>query len=124
MHRESGYERYKEPEGVEMTVRKAIGIQLYGAAHTAVITGLMRAVTLGGQNTMIQWRLTFIRFLICNPFKHCLPAGLLGTQVALFTFHSCILYSAEGYQVQSNSVLGARLHVEVQLFFMLSVIKS
>lgn len=56
MHRESGYERYKEPVGVEMSARKAIGIQLYGAARTAVITGLMRAVTLGGQNTTIQWR--------------------------------------------------------------------
>lgn len=86
MHRESGYEHYKEPEGVEMSARKAIGIQLYGAARTAVITGLMRAVTLGGQNTMIQWRLTFIRFLICSPFKHCLPVGLLGSWAALFTF--------------------------------------
>lgn len=79
MHRESGYERYKEPEGVGMSARKAIGIQLYGAARTAVITGLMRAVTLRGQNAMILWRLTFISFLICSRFKHCLPAGLLGT---------------------------------------------
>lgn len=58
MHRESGYECYKEPEGAEMTVREAIGIQLYGAAHTAVITGLMRAVTHRGQNATILWRLT------------------------------------------------------------------
>lgn len=54
MHRESGYERYKEPDWVDMSARKAIGIQLYEAARTAVITGLIRAVTLGGQNTMIQ----------------------------------------------------------------------
>lgn len=52
MHRESGYECYKEAEDVEMSARKAIGIQLYG---TAVITGLTRAVALGGQNTMIMW---------------------------------------------------------------------
>lgn len=62
MQWESGYECCKEPEGVEMSARKAIGIQLYGAAHTAVITGLMRAVTLRGQNTMSLWRLTFISF--------------------------------------------------------------
>lgn len=62
VHRESGYKCYKEPEGVQMSARKAIGSQLYGAAHTAVIKGLMRVVTLGGQNIMIQWRLTFIRF--------------------------------------------------------------
>lgn len=37
-------------------------VQLYWAAHTAVISGLMRAVTLGGHNTIIQWKLTFIRF--------------------------------------------------------------
>lgn len=55
MHRESGYECDKEAEEVEMSARKAIGIQLYGAAVTAVITGLMRAVALGGQNTMIMW---------------------------------------------------------------------
>lgn len=79
MHRESGYERYKEPEGVERSARKAIGIQLYGAGRTAVITGLMRVVTLRGHNTMILCRLTFIRFLICSLFKHCLPTGLLGT---------------------------------------------
>lgn len=86
MHGKSGYERYKEPEGVEMSARKAIGIQLYRATRTAVITSLMRAVTLGGQSTTILWRLTFIRFLICSRFKHCLPAGLLVTQAALFTF--------------------------------------
>lgn len=90
MHRESGYECYKEPEGVEMNVRKAIGIHLYGAARTAVITSLMRAVTLGGQNTMIQWRSTFIRFFFffdmqsiqtvfaCSSClahrQHCLPS--------------------------------------------------
>lgn len=45
MHRESCYDCYKEPERVEMSVRKAIGIQLYGATCTAVIPGLMRAVT-------------------------------------------------------------------------------
>lgn len=78
MHRESGYECYKEAEGVEMSARKAIGIQLYGAALTAVITALMRAVTLRGQNTMILWRLTFTSFLICSQFRHCLPAPLLG----------------------------------------------
>lgn len=45
MHREFGYEHYKEPEGVEMSMRKAIGIQLHGVT-AAVITGLMRLVTL------------------------------------------------------------------------------
>lgn len=75
MHWESGYECYKESEGVEMSSRNSIGIQSYGATCTAVITGLMRAVTLVGQNTMIQWRLTFIPFLICSQFKQCLPAG-------------------------------------------------
>lgn len=77
MHRESGYERYKEPEGVGMSARKAIGIQLYGAAHTAVTRGLMRAVTLRGQNTIILWRLTFVSSLICCQFKHYLPVVLL-----------------------------------------------
>lgn len=70
MHMESGYGCYKEAEGVEMSARKAIGIQLYGAALTAVITGLMRAVDLGRQNTMIMWRLTFTSFLICSQFIH------------------------------------------------------
>lgn len=81
---ESGYECYKEPGGVEMSVRKAIGIQLYGAARTAVITGLMRAVTHRGQNAVILRRLTFISFLICSRFKHCLPAGF--ALLPLFTF--------------------------------------
>lgn len=79
MHRESGYECYKEPEGAGMSARKAIGIQLYGAAHTAVITGLMRVLTHRGQNATILWRLTFISFLICSRFRHCLLVGLLGT---------------------------------------------
>lgn len=60
MHRESGYEHYKEPEGVEKSAREAIGIPLYGVTCAAVIIGLMRAMTLRGQNTMIHWRLTFI----------------------------------------------------------------
>lgn len=63
MCRESGYECYKEAEGVEMSARKAIGIHLYGAAGTAVIMGLMRVVTFGGQNTLIQWRLTLFIYL-------------------------------------------------------------
>ena len=62
MHRESGYERYKEPEGVGMSARKAIGIQLCGAARTAVITGLMRAVTLRGQNTTILEKIDSYKF--------------------------------------------------------------
>lgn len=54
MHRKSSYECHKKPEWFEMSSRNSIGIQLYGATCTAVITGLMRAVTLGGQNSMIQ----------------------------------------------------------------------
>lgn len=45
-----------------MSARKAIGIQLYRAAYTAVIAGLMRAVTLRGQNTMMLWGLTLYIF--------------------------------------------------------------
>ena len=71
-------------------MRKAIGIQPNGVTSAAVITGLMRVVTLGGQNNMIQWRLTltFIRFffLICSRFRQCLPLGLIGTQAEVFTF--------------------------------------
>ena len=95
MHRESGYECYKERGGVEMSARKAIGIHLYGAARTAVITGLVRAVTLGGQNTLIRWRLTFIWFfLICSRFKRRLPAAVAWCtdSIVYLHGHSCIMY--------------------------------
>lgn len=103
MHRESGYERYKEPEGVEMSARKAIGIQLYGAARTAVITSLMRAVTLRGQNTTILWRLTFIRFFYMQSIQTLFACGVAchTGDIVYVHGHSCIMYSAEGYVLRS-----------------------
>lgn len=88
MHRESGYECYKEAEGVEMSARKAIGIQLYGAALTAVITGLMRAVTLRGQNTMILWRLTFTSFFDMQPIQTLFAGGVAWRTLFTFMVHA------------------------------------
>lgn len=102
MHGESGYERYKEPEGVEMSARKAIGIQLYGAACTAVITSLMRAVTLRGQNTTILWS-DFYTFFDMRSIQTLFACGVAchAGSIVYVHGHSCIMYSAEGYVLWS-----------------------
>lgn len=66
----------KKPEQFEMSSRNSIGIQLYGATYTAVITDLMRAVTLGGQNSMIQQRLTFIYLFDMPPLQTVFAYGI------------------------------------------------
>lgn len=105
MHGESGYERYKEPDGVEMTARKAIGIQLYGAARTAGIPSLMRAVTLRGQNTTILWRLTFICFLICSCFT-LFACGVACHTGGIVYIHGrlCIMYEHAPVYIEQNTI--------------------
>lgn len=104
---ESGYEGYKERGGVGTGVRKTVGIRLYGAA---VITGLMRGVTLRGQRTTVLWRLTFICFS-CALFacrgslahrQHCLPSWSLMHHVH---YRSLYVTRTLSYKTQGCSVI-------------------
>lgn len=90
VQRESGYERYKAPRGgVWCECQRGYWYSLFnnmdGATHTAAHPNLMRALTLGGQNIVIQRRLTSLWFWYEGIPVRVGNTGLVGASVTLNT---------------------------------------